>query len=42
MKHVQMNALEASMETPIAAAAQMTGYLWNQTVPGAKKTTKIV
>ncbi len=36
-----MNALEASMGTPIAAA-QMTGYLWHQTVPGAKKTTKIV
>ena len=42
MEHVQINALEASMETPIAVAALMTGYLWHPTVPGAKKTTKIV
>ncbi len=42
MERVTMNALEASMETPTAAAAQMTGYLWYQAVPGAMKTAKIV
>ncbi len=42
MENVQISALEASMETPIAAAALMTGYLWHQTVSDAKKTTKTV